>query len=286
MLLRSPVWSSALFLGGDPLDGDAQPSALLETRGLKLARNAIHTIADPFVFAREELYLFAEVQRRKHPGRIEAWQVTPELEPLGELNFASGHMSFPFVFSHGEDIFILPETSGAAEVALYRFVRFPTKIEKVAVLLKGPFTDSSIVRHEGLFYLFTSADDKGLLYVGDSIDGPYKPHPGSPISSDQRYLRNAGAILPPSNQRPFLIRPVQNCSVSYGGDLSLMKIVELSAHAFSEEPWAEDVLTGRYPWCSTGAHHFSQCEWKGQTVTAVDGRQNDLLVNRILGLIR
>lgn len=242
MPILNPIWSSAIFIGQNPL-GKAwelpdAPQILLETRVLKWSKRAIHTIADPFVIAvGKDLYLFAEVQRRGEAGRIESWQVSPDLSlaPRGEVDFAPGHVSYPFVFQHQSDLFIIPETGSIGEVALYRFVKFPTTVEKVSQLLAGPYVDSSIFQWGGVFYLFTSNANAGLIFVSEALEGPYRPHPKSPFSNDQRYLRCGGAIAAPSNERPFPIRPAQNCSHTYGGDLSLMKVLELSPEEYREE---------------------------------------------------
>lgn len=268
---------------------------MLDTRGLKASTESIHTIADPFVFSaedRRELYLFAEVQRRRRPGRIEAWHIDPsfKLTALGEIDFAAGHLSYPSVFKCDDDVFIIPETSspkwhaGEGEVALYRFTSFPTRVEKLAILLVGPYVDSSVFLWDGKWYLFTTLKNDGLLFVSDRLEGPYQPHPNSPFSSQNSNSRSAGAILPPTAKRRFALRPAQNCTASYGGDLSLMKIIQLDPENYREEPWAENVVAGNFPWAATGAHHLSQCVWRDRTVTALDGRQNDFLVNRLLGV--
>lgn len=301
MIASRSVWSSAVFIGDDPLGSDwtvpkGDPQVLMNTRAIKIAPDAIHTIADPFVFNADgsnDLYLFAEEQRRRRPGRIKVWNITPGLTPrdLGELNFDNGHVSFPFVFEDKGSIFIVPETSsvawgnGEGEVALYRFVDFPTRVEKLSTLLTGPYTDSFIVTADAHFYLFTSRQGKGLLYISEHVEGPYRSHPQSPISSDNRNARAAGAILPATLGRPFPVRPGQNCSVAYGGDLTLMKVIKMTPDEYAEETWVEQVVTGKYDWASTGSHHISQCRWNNQTVTAFDGKQNDYLVNRLLGVL-
>lgn len=297
----SPVWSSAIFVGKDPA-GDAwqlppDPAALLDPSRISLAADGVHTIADPFVFAHpdsDELYLFAEVQRSRRPGRIEAWRIDADrtLRALGEVAMGPGHLSYPSVFHSGGETFIIPESGSAewnegfGEVALYRFTAFPTEVEKVAVLLAGSYVDSSVVHWNGLWYLFTYLAGEGLLFLSESLDGPYRMHPGSPFSSDGRYARSGGAVILPTAQRPFPLRPAQNCSASYGGDLSLMKITDWNADSYREEVWAEDIVAGQFSWAATGGHHMSQCRWRGQTVTALDGRQNDRLISRLARAVR
>lgn len=240
----------------------------------------------------DSLFLFAEEHRRGQAGQIKVWSIQPgaSLEELGELKIGNWHTSYPFVFQNDDDVFIIPETSaegwgkGNGEVALYRFVDFPLKVEKVATLLDGPYADSSIFHRDGLFYLFTFREDEGLLFISDQLEGPYYPHPANPISTDPRHARSGGAIIPETAERPFLLRPAQDCSITYGGDLTLMKIRTLSADIYEEEIWSERTVADRYPWASSGAHHISQCHWQGKVVTAIDGLQPDYRVSRLFGL--
>lgn len=298
-MLRSPVWSTALFVGPDPLEEDCElpdrrPDVLFDTYGLKLASDALHTVADPFLFvdeAQDECFLFLEEQRRGAPGRIAAWRISDDLTAdfEGIVNVTGGHVSYPFVFAQGGTVYLLPETGsltfgqGTGEVALYAFTAFPTKVEKVATLLVGPFFDSCITRVDDLFYLFTYRDGEGLLLLSDRVEGPYRPHPSSPFSTDPAVARCGGALLPPSGGRAFTVRPAQDCSTSYGGDLNLLRVKTLTPDLYEEAPWRDHVLARRYPWSRTGGHHLSQAVWRGRHMTAVDGRRDDLLINRVVG---
>lgn len=295
MGLRSPVWSTALFVGADPLaEGGSfarKPDVLLDTHGLKLTRRALHTVADPFVFAHQgRCYLFVEEQRRRQPGRIVVHEVDDalELHRKGELNLPPTHTSYPFVFAHGDDVWLLPETSEVSaegEVVLYRFTDFPCRVEKVATLLRGRFVDSSIVTIGSTHYLFTSRDSEAQLFVTGDLAGPYLPHPASPFSRDPGNARSGGALLPPRGDRDFFVRPAQDCRATYGGALHLMKVTALDPVLYSEDLWRENVIPTSQRWAATGSHHLSQCEWEGKVVTAVDGRRDDYLLNRITGLV-
>ena len=64
-----------------------------------------------------------------------------------------------------------------------------------------------------------------------------------------------------------------------------MKITKLTPDEYAEEMWARNLITGHFTWAATGAHHISQCIWKDQVVTAVDGQQRDYLLNRFLGVL-
>lgn len=62
-----------------------------------------------------------------------------------ELILDSGsHLSYPFVFNHGGKRYMIPESSAAAEMALYVADDFPFGWRKLATLLEGPYVDTSV----------------------------------------------------------------------------------------------------------------------------------------------
>lgn len=62
-----------------------------------------------------------------------------------ELMLDSGsHLSYPFVFNHGGKRYMIPESSAAAEMALYVADDFPFGWRKLATLLEGPYVDTSV----------------------------------------------------------------------------------------------------------------------------------------------
>jgi len=60
------------------------------------------------------------------------------------------HMSYPFLVEADGEIYCIPETSRADEVALYQAVEFPRKWRKAAVLLEHfGGVDPTVFRHDG-----------------------------------------------------------------------------------------------------------------------------------------
>lgn len=79
---------------------------------------------------------------------VEAYNNTTNKGELGVFDIVDGkplnfriiittptHMSYPFVFKHGNEYYMIPETGAAKEVVLYKAISFPDvwKIEKVLV---------------------------------------------------------------------------------------------------------------------------------------------------------
>jgi hypothetical protein len=151
------------------------------------------------------------------------------------------HLSYPFVFADGDDVYMLPETAGHRTVELYRAARFPGEWTLERVLLSEvTATDATLLRHEGRWWLFVAlAVDGGrpidelCLFSSDSLQGEWEPHPLNPIVSDVRRARPAGRIFA---RNGHLIRPGQDCSEAYGGRLVFNRIDVLSPTEYREEP--------------------------------------------------
>lgn len=146
------------------------------------------------------------------------------------------HASYPYVFSVDGQTYCVPETRQNGEVALYRARNFPHEWERVATLLSGlHVVDSTIFEFDGRWWLFC-ADGEGsnhrlLVFYSESLLGPWLPHAGNPVKTDPSNARPAG---PPFWHGGALYRPAQDCSVTYGGRISINRIVELSPSRFEE----------------------------------------------------
>ncbi len=285
---RNSVWSVGVYV--EPPDFSfkkktGSPCFVLDARKPR-KRGHIHTYADPFLFVYNgELFLFYEVQAVGEKGKIEAYR-TSNLEEFvyeGEVLRESFHLSFPFVFSHGSSVFLIPETSENNEVALYKFANFPHRVVKERVLLTGAYLDSFIKRHRDLWYLFTTSS-KGLeiFFTNDLEKGSFTAHPQNPITTDPKYSRCGGCLVEIDNR---LFRIAQDCSSEYGRNISILRIQELSKTAYDEEVFVANYFESKETWNAKGGHHLSLANFNGQTVIAVDGKQNDLFINKFLALI-
>jgi hypothetical protein len=147
------------------------------------------------------------------------------------------HASYPFVFELDGQVYCVPETFEAREVRLYRAIVFPERWERVGTLLHDfPAVDSTIFRHDGRFWLFcTSQESSGstlYAFYADALLGPWKPHLRNPVKIDIRGARPAGAPFVYGGE---LYRPGQDSSRTYGGRVSINRVLELSPRAFVEE---------------------------------------------------
>ena len=283
------VWNIALHSLPGELEIDRQlPNATVIFSSHQLRRDLqhIHTRADPFLFAtRDELYLFFEVVETNWHGRIDSYKTNDMVTfaNVGTILDLPYHISYPAVFSDGKSVYMIPESSKANEVALFKFKDFPFRPEKVNVILNGSYVDTSPLYYEGVWYLFTtSPNGLEIFFSRDLLNGPYCPHPKNPITRDQRISRSGGLPII-VNGRVFRI--AQDGSKTYGVNLNILRVFDLSTSSYREEVAREGFFECDQPWNSEGSHHLSVAHFRGKTVVATDGKQNDYLANKFLSPI-
>jgi hypothetical protein len=197
--------------------------------------------ADPFVVSHEGRdWLFAEEIPPHGRGRL----VVYESDARGWLADrptvileAGHHLSYPCIVRDRGEFFMIPETSEAARVELYRATRFPYEWTREAVLADGVrLVDTTPWRHNGHWYFFTTVTHgaigmEALLFRSDTLDGRWTAHPANPISSDARNSRMAGMLF---ERQGSLIRPAQDCTGSYGRAIRLNRIERLTPSEYHE----------------------------------------------------
>lgn len=112
-------------------------------------------VADPILVDQgNRTFLFYEAVTGEK-GRIEVAEVKEDctLSDPVVLFADEHHYSYPFVFSHNDEWFMIPETSSQNEVALYRATDFPYHWTKQKVLLSGVRAVDTTVfaKDEGLY---------------------------------------------------------------------------------------------------------------------------------------
>jgi hypothetical protein len=288
-LKRNRIWSIAVYVENGDFTFHKKvrsPRFVLDSKRLRNRSRHIHTFADPFLFPfKDELYMFFESQAVSESGKIEALKTRDlvNFEYVGEILREPFHLSFPFVFEHESEIYLMPESYVREEVALYKFVEFPHKLEKCRVLLKGAYRDSSLIRHDGTWYFFTTSNDGlELFYTDDLEHGHLIPHRHNPLTEDPRYSQCGGS---PILFQGAMYRISQDCSTEYGKNISVLRINELSKDRYHEEVVVDDYFDLKDSWNARGGHHLSIAPFNGKLVIAVDGKQDDLFVNKLLSLI-
>jgi hypothetical protein len=222
--------------------------------------------ADPFLLDHEGgTYLFYEAYapgaRKAHiaVGRLEADQ----LVPMGVALERDYHLSYPFVFHHEGELFMMPETNQARRVEIWRCTEFPQKWELYSTALEGQSpADSVLMKHAGQWWLFTNLSDFHAhedhcseLHVFQ-IDGPafrqVIPHKRNPVVLDGTVARNAGRMFEAQGR---LYRPSQRNEYGiYGYGLNIMEIEQLDLDTYRER--CVRIIRPDFKPGLIGCHHF------------------------------
>jgi hypothetical protein len=254
----SALWT--LYTGRGHID-DFDPSQAVE---IPPSKSSIK--ADPFLFQHgDECYLFYEAyargDRKAHiaVGRFKGDAV----EQIGVALECPYHLSYPFVFSEGDQIFMIPETHQARRLEVWRCSQFPLKWELYATALEGQSpADSVLTRYNGKWWLFTNISDYHAyedhcseLYLFE-VDGPkltrIEPHKHNPVVIGSTEARGAGRIF---EQGGRLLRPSQrNAHGIYGYGLNIMEIETLTLEDYRER-CIRTIAPGFKPGLY-GCHHF------------------------------
>ncbi len=182
-----------------------------------------------------------------------------------------GHLSYPGVFRHEGEWFMIPESATSCVVSLYRAVDFPHRwIKECDLITDRQIVDPTVLQHNGRWWLLggrVGADKAPFedleAFSSPVLTGPWTPHPLNPLVSDAYSGRPAGNFM---LQNGVLVRPAQDCSVAYGHGLSFQRVGTLTP-----DDYAEEVITRRSAdWSAalSGVHTFNRSE----TLTWVDLR--------------
>jgi hypothetical protein len=257
-------WQIGLRRSATPLGNTPESTSLDGFRWIRAPQG--HYWADPFLFARDAntFVLFEDYDYERGYGTIRGAEVGSDcsLGPHFPCLDLGKHLSFPLVFDHEGETFMIPESLADGTVSLYRARHFPDDWVLEKVLFRGKATDTTCWREGKLFYFFTTLhdrDDRGMktiVFVADSLTGQWRPHPSNPVSSDARHARNAGRVF---RRQGRLFRPSQNCGPGYGYGLNLEEITTLSEDRYEERTWCA-IEPSALPFAAIGLHTFDHCD--------------------------
>ena len=192
---------------------------------------------------------------------------------LGTVLEQPWHLSHPFVFGWQGETWMMPESSAAGTLELYRCVDYPLRWERECLLMQDlRIVDATLHETADHWWLFGNIGD-GListheelhLFFADSPLGPWTPHPANPVVADPRVARPAGGLFEWDGR---WCRPAQDCGVRYGSALWIHEIVELTPQHYSERP-----RTRLEPGALAGANRMHTLNRDGW-LTVVDGHRD------------
>lgn len=224
--------------------------------------------ADPFLFEHNGIvYIFAElfdyIERKGGigytsfcDGKWTNWRVAI-CEPF--------HMSYPNLFKMGNEIYMIPESSGGHSLRLYKAITFPDewKLEKI-IAQNVSWVDTTFFRWDSVLFAVTTDISKEenqidyLLRFNNQFDlisqTEIKEH-------HTDYSRSGGNFFMVGGRQ---IRVSQDCSKHYGGSMIFSEFIpeRLCENGIESEflhLYPDDiVVTQNHVW--TGLHTYNSTE--------------------------
>jgi len=227
-----------------------------------------HFWADPHVIYRDNTYyiFFEDYLYSTDKGHIALITMDEQgnySEPEAVLDLPY-HLSYPFVFEHNGEDYMIPETMDNGTIELYKCTDFPRQWEFQMNLIEGiNAVDATLHFHDNLWWMFVTVtetdgasnwDELSLYYSEELLSDNWTPHRLNPVVSDCKLARPAGQLFIDNG---ILYRPSQNCSNHYGYGFNLNEVEHLSVDDYREklvsavEPnWEKAIL---------GTHTFNRC---------------------------
>lgn len=284
---RRSLWTVALYRLDSPGEvfevARRTPVHFFGAQGLRTSRAYQSTTADPFLFAHDgRLYIFFEVKTDFGHGEIWAESMGADGAWVnhGCVLAEPFHVSYPNVFQ-GPDgrIYMLPETAASGKAWLYTTDAFPFDWRKVGVLLDQILSDPAMIfTPEGVLLLGTTRQDELKVHAAPGPEGPFNPQ-GQLITRDRAISRSGGAPFMAGGK---LHRPAQNCTTTYGQNISIMEVELIGSSDYRERLLQADLYPSRQEWMELGYHHMSLARFGDHYFLAVDGRRRDRYVNTLL----
>jgi hypothetical protein len=220
--------------------------------------------ADPFIFAHSgRRFIFVE----EYPyatgrGLVSVAEIGADgrahtvPQPVLAAPF---HLSYPQVFAHSGQVYMLPEAAASGRLTLYRAERFPDRWVAVCDLLSEPVHDATLLETPDGCWLFATTDAEGgsswdalNLYHAPGLMGPWRAHDMNPVLIDAGSARPTGAMFRAGGD---LWRPVQDCRAGYGAGLGFARIDQLDQRGFGQTVVRTVLPPARSGFC--GVHTWS-----------------------------
>jgi hypothetical protein len=230
------AWSIGIYEGDSPFNvREYKNNPILSAKDIKVV--PVYFIADPFLVRYNEMsYIFFEMLNAS-TGR-------------GEIGVASSkdyinwkfektvlkekfHLSYPLVFNWNNNYYMIPESMHDNSIRLYIALNFPYEWSHITNILDHrPYRDSTVIYHDGYWWLYTTYDDNNLLlyYSVNLLSSSWYAHPNNPIVQG-RYARPGGRIIYYNNK---MIRFSQDLIPIYGSSVVAFEVKKITTNEYEE----------------------------------------------------
>lgn len=195
--------------------------------------------ADPLLFEYNgEIYFFFELwDNKKKKGSIACSTLkdgkTSDYKIVLELDI---HLSFPFIFEHNKNIYMIPETGSTHNVRLFKTKTFPYEwVEEKVLVDNVESSDNIVYQSDKGLVLLTSIKNPSpstcfnRAYLLDEDLNVIKTLYDSPVNNYG--IRNAGQLFKWNDK---LIRPGQDCSGDNYGIGIVMFDYDINSDQYNE----------------------------------------------------
>jgi hypothetical protein len=232
-------------------------------RHQKIANPEGHFLADPFAINRNgRNFCFVEdYDSAAGLGQVAVYEITSNgAVSLGAALTEPFHLSFPFVFTCGQNIYMCPETASNRDIRIYKCIDFPLRWRLEKILIQNiDAADSMLFEQRGKWWMFTNTDSAGdgdycsefSIFHADHLLGDWKPHPLNPIFVDAARARNAGLLK--DGDTYYRVSQGQGFD-RYGVRTLINEIVDLTEENYAETTIA--TVTSAFEKRAIGTHHF------------------------------
>ena len=236
---RAPRWSVSYYQG----DGFAQP----EQVGTRIPNpSGGRFLADPFTveYAGQSFCFVEDYFPDEKKGKISAYRLDETgAQDLGVVLEEPWHLSFPFLIADQGQIYMVPESSAAREIRIYKAHDFPNDWRLERVLMENiDAADSMIFKKGRRWYMLSNVCTAGrsdhqselhLFSASNLLASHWEPCPHNPIICDPLRARNAGLFS--REGRMYRVNQVQ-AQGQYGFAFQINEITSISPHHYKEKP--------------------------------------------------
>jgi len=221
-------------------------------------------LADPFVITRNgnEFCYVEDYDEAIGRGRISVYELGfSGATYVGVALEESFHLSFPYLFDYGGELYMCPETSGNRDVRIYKCLDFPLRWKLEKVIMKDvSAVDSMLFEKDGRWWMFTNIDpaewgdfslELRIFSAKSPLDDEWIPHPANPLFIDASRTRNGGMVK--DGTRLFRVAQGKGFDM-YGKQTSVNEIIKLDDKGYIEN--CVRVIKPTFRKGISGTHHL------------------------------
>jgi hypothetical protein len=200
--------------------------------------------ADPFLrcTAQGQFCFVEEFRERSQRGVISVLRLDDSGPVyLGRVLDEPFHLSFPYMFEYGGELFMCPESHEAQQIRLYKCKSFPLQWELHSVAMDNvAAVDSLIFPAHGQWWMLTGLLPQGdverfpemhLFSAPDPVSGQWQAHAQNPLKVDPEFARNGGLLR--LGEKLFRVSQAFAFS-AYGASINISEIKDLTDDAYNE----------------------------------------------------